>query len=103
MPAISGSLKADAAWMSALAAACGVANALAPGGGAAAVAGFAAGFGIDVCENITGAPNRRSASVVTARRGVAVDRTEAEVSSGFIMFVTSVARRRRSVRAIRLH
>src|SRR4029450_5888551 len=64
--------------MRALSAACAVGNALAPGGGTAAVAGFAAGFGVEaVCENITGAPNRPRASAVTARRRVAGGRGEA--------------------------
>ena len=63
--------------MSALAAACAVGNALAPGGGTAAVAGFAGGFGVEaVCENTTGAPNKPRASAVTARRRVAIDRAD---------------------------
>src|SRR5687767_3257077 len=73
--------------MSALAAACAVGNALAPGGGMAAVAGFAAGFVVDeaVCENITGAPNKPRATAAMARRRVAIDRAEVEVVCGFVM------------------
>jgi hypothetical protein len=86
MAAISGSSKVDAAMMSALAAACAVGNALAPGGGTAAVAGFAAGFGVEgACENMTGAPNKPRASVVTARRRVAIDRADVEDICGFLM------------------
>src|SRR5436189_6104327 len=72
--------------MSALAAACAVGNALAPGGGTAAAAGFAAGFGVEaVCENITGAPHKpRTTAVMTRRRG-AIERAEVEVNRGFVM------------------
>ena len=81
-----GSSKFAAASMSALAAACAVGNALAPGGGTVAATGFAAGFAVEaVCENSTGAPNKTRATAVMARRRVAFDRAEVEVICGFVM------------------
>src|SRR6478609_8672366 len=75
--------------MSALAAACAVGNAVAPGGGTAEVAGFAAGFGVDAaCENATGAPHRLRTSVVMARRRVVfidIDPAAVEVIRGFVI------------------